>query len=228
MTVLIGIRGCMKYKAIAVEGAFWPTVLTGCQGLAGSALQDGGVPSEHWNVVGLFVIIQTHYLIMEKYDLKQKHLKSIPCRSATFKKYVDVRVYIKESLFRKNNFFSILKFTLKIYINRNMISYFSFKTNRSTAGADLLRRERVCFVMILSLTRGSKHAARLVFFKRKKIIWKINSLAKMFDIETLKCVQRVKNHQTCWKRKKTVVKSRMSSEQKGYVAQRNWPYGSWA
>ena len=33
-----------EYKAIAVEGA---KALTGCQGLAGSALQDGGVPSEH-------------------------------------------------------------------------------------------------------------------------------------------------------------------------------------
>ena len=29
---------CMKYKAIAVEGAIWPTALTGCKGLAGSAL----------------------------------------------------------------------------------------------------------------------------------------------------------------------------------------------
>ena len=34
-------------KAIAVEGAIWPKTLTGCQGLAGSALQDGGVPPEH-------------------------------------------------------------------------------------------------------------------------------------------------------------------------------------
>ena len=34
-------------KAIAVEGAVWPKTLTACQGLAGSALQDGGAPSEH-------------------------------------------------------------------------------------------------------------------------------------------------------------------------------------
>ena len=31
---------------IAVEGAIWPKALTRCQGLAGSALQDGVVPSE--------------------------------------------------------------------------------------------------------------------------------------------------------------------------------------
>ena len=39
MTILIQIRANMKYKAIAVEGAIWPTALTRCQGLAGSALQ---------------------------------------------------------------------------------------------------------------------------------------------------------------------------------------------
>ena len=36
-----------EIKAIAVEGAIWPTALTICQGLTGSALQDGGVPPEH-------------------------------------------------------------------------------------------------------------------------------------------------------------------------------------
>ena len=36
-----------KCKAISVEGAIWLKALTGCQGLAGSALQDGRVPSEH-------------------------------------------------------------------------------------------------------------------------------------------------------------------------------------
>ena len=36
-----------EYKAIAVEGAIWQKALTGCKGLAGSALQDRGVPSEH-------------------------------------------------------------------------------------------------------------------------------------------------------------------------------------
>ena len=36
-----------EYKAIAVEGAIWPKALTRCQGLAGSALQDGKVPPEH-------------------------------------------------------------------------------------------------------------------------------------------------------------------------------------
>ena len=39
--------------------------LTGCQGLAGSALHDVGVPSEHWNNAALFVIMPAHYLIME-------------------------------------------------------------------------------------------------------------------------------------------------------------------
>ena len=34
-------------KAIAVEGPIWPKALTRYQGLAGSALQDGGVPPEH-------------------------------------------------------------------------------------------------------------------------------------------------------------------------------------
>ena len=32
---------------IAVEGAIYAKALTGCQGLAGSDLQDGVVPSEH-------------------------------------------------------------------------------------------------------------------------------------------------------------------------------------
>ena len=32
---------------LAVEGAIWPKTLTGFQGLAGSALQDEGAPSEH-------------------------------------------------------------------------------------------------------------------------------------------------------------------------------------
>ena len=36
-----------SYKAITVKGAIWPTALAGCQGLAGSALQDGGVTHEH-------------------------------------------------------------------------------------------------------------------------------------------------------------------------------------
>ena len=35
-----------EYKAIAVEGAIWPKTLIGYQGLAGLALQDGGVPPE--------------------------------------------------------------------------------------------------------------------------------------------------------------------------------------
>ena len=34
-------------KAIAVEGTIWPKALTRCQGLAGLALQGGGVPPEH-------------------------------------------------------------------------------------------------------------------------------------------------------------------------------------
>ena len=35
-----------EYKAIAAEGCHLAKALTGCQGLAGSALQGGGVPSE--------------------------------------------------------------------------------------------------------------------------------------------------------------------------------------
>ena len=53
-----------EYKAIAIEGAIWPKPLTGYQGLAGSAMQDGGVPPEHWNVAALFVVMPAHYLIM--------------------------------------------------------------------------------------------------------------------------------------------------------------------
>ena len=32
-----------EIKAIAVKGAIWPKALTGCQGLVGSALQDGAL-----------------------------------------------------------------------------------------------------------------------------------------------------------------------------------------
>ena len=36
-----------KYKTIVVDHAIWPNALTGWKGLAGSALQDGGLPPEH-------------------------------------------------------------------------------------------------------------------------------------------------------------------------------------
>ena len=36
-----------EYKAIAVEGAIWPKLKADAKGLAGSALQDGGVPPKH-------------------------------------------------------------------------------------------------------------------------------------------------------------------------------------
>ena len=39
---------------ITVEAAVTTKALTGCNGLAGSDLQDGGVPSECQEVAGLF------------------------------------------------------------------------------------------------------------------------------------------------------------------------------
>ena len=51
MSVLIRTQAFIKYKVIAVEGAIRPTAVTGSQGMDGSALQDGGVPSELWKYV---------------------------------------------------------------------------------------------------------------------------------------------------------------------------------
>ena len=53
--------------------------LTGCQGLAGSALQDGGVTSEHETLQLLFVIMPAHHLLyMEICVLILINLRSIP------------------------------------------------------------------------------------------------------------------------------------------------------
>ena len=45
-----------SHKAVAVEVAIYAKALTGCHGLAGSDLQDGGVPSEDWKVSALFEV----------------------------------------------------------------------------------------------------------------------------------------------------------------------------
>ena len=44
-----------EYKAKCIQGCHPAKALTGCKGLAGSALQDEGVPPEHLNVTALFV-----------------------------------------------------------------------------------------------------------------------------------------------------------------------------
>ena len=49
-------------KAIAVEGAVWPTSLTGCQGLAGSALPYRGVLPEHLILEALFAFTPLSYI----------------------------------------------------------------------------------------------------------------------------------------------------------------------
>ena len=41
--------------AIAVEGVIMTKALTGCNGLAGSDLQEGGVPLKHSEVAALFI-----------------------------------------------------------------------------------------------------------------------------------------------------------------------------
>ena len=50
-----------EINAIQIEGAMWPK-------LQPDAMQDGGVPSKHWNVAALFVRMPAHYLIMEICD----------------------------------------------------------------------------------------------------------------------------------------------------------------
>ena len=52
---------------IAVEGAVWPKTLTGCQELAGSARQEGGVPPEHQKVAALIRCNANTSLNVRKY-----------------------------------------------------------------------------------------------------------------------------------------------------------------
>ena len=56
MAIQLSLESCIEpkvikskgdIKAFAVKGAIWPKVLTRCQGLAGPALKDRGVPPEH-------------------------------------------------------------------------------------------------------------------------------------------------------------------------------------
>ena len=67
-----------------------PKTKTGCNGLPGSDLKDGGVPPEYRNVAVLFVIIPAHYLfIMEICDSIQiKKHKIHPKGMATLRKYI--------------------------------------------------------------------------------------------------------------------------------------------
>ena len=71
-----------------------PKALTGCNGLAGSDLQDRGVPSEHSRQRRtLFVIMPANYLFVENMCLDTNKLKMYPEKVPTKKNLVGSTTY---------------------------------------------------------------------------------------------------------------------------------------
>ena len=99
-----------EFKAIAVEGAMWPKkALTGWQGLAGSALQDRGVTSKHWNVAALIRHnASTSLIIYGNVCLGTNKLKIPPNGKETLKRTLEQNISVQGGVILCNGTLSYL------------------------------------------------------------------------------------------------------------------------